>query len=93
MQDLERRRGPITDAMLAEWFDRIFRSATAGEILDVRPGVQKERLFRQKREVWSKFGYTDLYLEGMKSQAFWDAEYAKIEQIDRDLALKRDLGA
>ena len=91
MQDLERRHGPITDAKLAEWFDRIFRGATAGEILDVGSGVQKERLFKQKREVWSRFGYTDPYLEGMKSQTFWDAEYAKIEQIDRDLALKRDL--
>ncbi len=91
MQDLERRRGPITDATMAEWFDRIFRGATGGQILDVRSGVQKERLFRQKREIWSKFGYTDAYLERMKSQSFWDEEYAKIEPIDRDLALKRDL--
>jgi len=91
MQDLERRRGPVTDARLAEWYEEIFRGATASEILDVRSGVQKERLFRQKREVWSRFGYTDAYLERMKSQAFWDEEYAKIEQIDRDLALQRDL--
>ncbi|MFI5054721.1 MAG: pyridoxal-phosphate dependent enzyme, partial [Acidimicrobiia bacterium] len=54
MQDLQRRHGPISDAMLAEWFDRIFRSATASEILDVRSGVEKERLFRQKRDVWSR---------------------------------------
>jgi cysteine synthase A len=93
MQDLERRHGPITNATLAEWSEKIFRGATAGEILDIRSAVQKERLFRQKREVWSKFGYTDAYLERMKSQAFWDEEYAKIESIDRDLAVKRDLEA
>ena len=91
LQDLERRRGPITDATLAEWYDRIFRGATAGETLDVRSGVEKERLFRQKREVWTKFGYSDAYLERMKSQGFWDEEYAKIEQIDRDRTLQRDL--
>lgn len=91
LEDLERRRGPITDATLAEWYDTIFRGATAGEMLDVRSGVEKERLFRQKREVWSKFGYSDAYLERMKAQGFWDDEYAKIEQIDRDRALQRDL--
>jgi len=91
LKDLEKRRGPIADATLAQWYEKIFRGATPGEILDVRSGVQKERLFRQKREVWSKFGYTDADLERMKSQSFWDDEYAKIEQIDRDLAVKRDL--
>jgi len=91
--DLERRSGPIGDSTLLKWYDGIFRGATAGEMLDVRSGVQKERLFRQKREVWSRFGYGDDYLERMKSQAFWDEEYAKIETIDRDLALRRDLVA
>jgi len=91
MQDLERRRGPVTDAKIAEWYERIFRGAGTDAMLDVRSGVQKERLFRQKREVWSKFGYSDAYLERMKSQAFWDDEYAKIPQLDHDLALARDL--
>ena len=91
LADLDRRSGPIGDSTLARWYDEIFRGATAGEILDVRSGVQKERLFRQKREVWTRFGYGDAQLERMKSQAFWDEEYAKIAPIDRDLALKRDL--
>jgi len=91
MQDLERRRGPVTDAKIAEWYERIFRGATGEGMLDVRSGVQKERLFRQKREVWSKFGYSDAYLERMKSQAFWDDEYAKIEPTDRALLAARKL--
>jgi len=89
--DLERRSGPIGDSTLARWYEEIFRGATTGEMLEVRSGVQKERLYRQKREVWSRFGYSDAYLEKMKSQSFWDEEYQKIEHIDRDLALKRDL--
>ena len=91
MQDLERRRGPVTDAKIAEWYERIFREATTDAMLDVRSGVQKERLFRQKREVWSRFGYSDAYLEKMKSQAFWDDEYAKIADIDAGVAAGRKL--
>jgi len=91
MQDLERRRGPVGDAKIAEWYERIFRGATTDGMLDVRSGVQKERLFRQKREVWTRFGYSDAYLEKMKSQAFWDDEYAKIADIDAGVAAGRKL--
>jgi len=93
MQDLERRRGPVTDAKLAEWYEKIFRGASARGMLDVRSGIQKERLFRQKRETWSRFGYSDAYLERMKSQAFWDAEYAQIAKIDEGVAAARTLPA
>ena len=89
MADLERRRGPVNDVMMAEWFEAIFRGATRSDSLDVRPAAEKERLFRQKREVWTRFGYTDAYLEQMQSQAFWDAEYARIEQTDRALLAAR----
>ncbi len=91
LADLARRCGPIGDSTMAEWYERIFRGATTANILDVRSGVQKERLFRQKREVWKEFGYTDAHLEKMKSQVFWDAEYAKIAAIDAGVAASRKL--
>jgi cysteine synthase len=93
LKDLERRRGPIGDETMAAWYDEIFRGATTANILDVRPAREKERLFRQKREVWTQFGYSDADLERMKSQSFWDAEYARIEQIDRGVAAGRKLPA
>ncbi len=93
LRDLERRRGPVTDALRQEWYEAIFRGAGTDGILDVRPALQKERLFRQKAEVWTRFGYTPAYLERMKSQAFWDDEYARIEQVDRDLRVERKLEA
>ncbi len=93
LADLARRQGPIGDSTMADWYDRIFRGATAGNVLDVRPGVQKGRLFRQKREVWRQFGYSDAQLEKMKAQGFWDAEYAKIADIDARLAAARKLDA
>jgi len=89
MADLEKRRGPTNDVILAEWYDRIFRGASRSDTLDVRTPEQKDRLFRMKREMWSRFGYSDTYLEQMQSQGFWDAEYAKIEATDRALLAVR----
>jgi len=91
MADLEKRRGPTNDVILAEWYEAIFRGATAADTLDVRSPEQKDRLFRMKREVWTRFGYADGYLGQMQSQAFWDAEYGKIEATDRALLAARQL--
>jgi hypothetical protein len=89
MRDLERREGPISDCLLADWYERIFLRADTNDILDVRPAVEKERLFRQKAEVWGQFGYSDDHLERMKSQSFWDAEYARIPEIDEACLRRR----
>ncbi len=82
LAELEKREGPASDRQLRAWHERIFLAADTSEILDVRPADQKERLFRQKEEVWTKFHYSGDYLERMKSASFWDAEYARIPQID-----------
>jgi hypothetical protein len=55
----------------------------------IRPREQKERLFRAKEDVWVKFHYTPAYLDRMKSQSFWDAEYEKIRGIDESLSCSR----
>jgi hypothetical protein len=89
MADLERREGPISDRLLADWYERIFVGADASEILDVRPAAEKERLFRQKAQLWAKLGYSEEDLERMKSQSFWDAEYARIPEIDEACLRRR----
>lgn len=91
MADLEKRRGPTNDVILAEWFDQIFRGASGSDTLDVRSPEQKDRLFRMKHDTWTRFGYSDSYLEQMQSQGFWDAEYAKIEATDHALLAVRKL--
>jgi cysteine synthase len=90
MLDLERREGPISDRLLADWYERIFVGADAREIIDVRPAAEKERLFQQKAQVWAKFGYSEADLERMKSQSFWDAEYARIPEIDEACLRRRE---
>ncbi len=89
LADLERREGPLTEAKLREWFEAIFRSGDAQEILDVRPAEEKERLFGYKEDTWLRFGYTRRYLERMKSSSFWEEEAAKILEIDRALGRAR----
>jgi hypothetical protein len=76
--------------MLSASFEEIFRGGDVRDILDLRPPEQKERLFGYKEQVWSAFGYTHSYLESMKSQSFWDAEFDKIGAIDQALPAARD---
>ena len=89
LADLEKRRGPLTDAKLSDYFEDIFRSGSTREILDVRPREQKERLFSYKEQVWSAFAYSRSYLENMKSQSFWDEEFDKIHAIDQSIGRAR----
>ena len=89
LANLEKRRGPLDDAKLSAGFEAIFRNGGTREILDVRPAEQKQRLFGYKEQVWSAFGYTHSYLESMKSQSFWDTEFARIPAIDRALVTAR----
>lgn len=76
-------RYPSVVATVAGDAPEVFSSADSSEILDVRSAAEKERLFRQKEEVWTKFNYSREYLDRMKSQDFWDAEYARIPEIDK----------
>ena len=32
--------------------------------------------------MWSRFGYEDEHIRRMASQDYWDAEYARIEELD-----------
>jgi cysteine synthase len=82
-------RYPSVVATVSDGRAEIFNSADTSEILDVRSRPEKERLFRQKEEVWTKFNYSREYLERMKSPGFWDSEYARIPEIDEAWAARR----
>src|SRR5450759_2444094 len=91
LADLAERRGPIDAGKLGGWFESVFRGGSEVDILDVRPRAEKERLFAYKEEVWSGFGYSHSYLEEMKAQSFWEAQFDAIEGIDRALKAVRKL--
>ncbi len=85
LTNLAKRMGPLPAEQTSAWFEKIFRAAEPSGILDVRPKEQKDRLFRYKEEVWTTFGYSRPYLDRMKSQSFWDAEFDRIHCIDEAL--------
>ncbi|MGA2988608.1 MAG: pyridoxal-5'-phosphate-dependent protein subunit beta, partial [Terriglobia bacterium] len=89
LADLERRTGPLPLSALDARIETVFRGGGPEDILDVRPPGQKERLFGYKQEVWTNFGYSLPYLDAMKSQTFWDAEFSKIAEIDDKLLVAR----
>jgi len=89
LENLAKRTGPLTAEQAGDWFEKIFRGGNAGEILDVRPQEQKERLFAYKEEVWKSFHYSQAYLDSMKSPSFWETEFGKIRDIDSALVRRR----
>jgi len=90
LADLERRRGQLRVSELDARIEEVFRGGGAEDILDVRPRQQKERLFGYKQDVWTNFGYSQAYLERMKSQSFWDDEFNMIAEIDAKLLQARE---
>ncbi len=93
LQELSKRTGRVSEDVFRDWFERIFRGGSSHHVLDVRSREQKERLFSYKEATWTRFGYSLAYLEGMKTQAFWDSEYEKIREIDATLARVRTQAA
>jgi len=91
LKELARRAGPFTNSRLNDCFEQIYRDFNPMDVLDVRPGMQKQRLFDYKQATWTKFGYSRAYLDSMKDQSFWDSEYGKIGHIDEQLVHARQL--
>ena len=94
-ESLYRRNGgkPTAD-QLEMWAKSVFLGATLGEIIDLHQSGQHPRLQQLKLDLWSGFGYEASYIDSMASQSFWDAEYAKIDEIDPLItAVRGDLPA
>ena len=89
LEDLNKRYLELTDTVLNRWTQDIFIRATEEHVYDVRRTAAKERLFLQKESDWLKFGYSQAYLDSMKDQSFWDAEYAKVEPYNSKIAANR----
>ena len=51
----------------------------------------KEPLFQQKERDWVKFGYSREFLDTMRSQGFWDAQYAKVRDYNQKICAARQV--
>jgi cysteine synthase len=89
LEDLNSRYLELAPQVLDRWAHDIFLNAADDHVFDFRKPAVKERLFAQKENDWLKFGYTKAFLDSMRSQSFWDAQYAKVPEYNRKIAALR----
>lgn len=89
LEDLENRYLETEKFVLSRWAHDIFLSTKTEHIYDFRSQLAKEQLYRQKEKDWLPFGYTQATLDSMRTEAFWETEFAKIADYDREIARLR----
>ena len=89
IEELDRRYLEVEDFVLRRWKKDVFDNADESYIVDFRQSDKKEQLFQQKEKDWIPFGYTKEYMDSMRSQDFWDAEYAKVKYYDEKIRERR----
>ena len=90
MVDLAQRVSRQIDTRcIEEWFEQIILGASTEEFLDVRSPEQKDRLHRDKRWMWTRFGYANELLDAMERPDYWEREYEKVFAYDERIARHR----
>jgi cysteine synthase len=89
LDDLNRRYLELAPQVLERWTQDIFLNAAEDHVFDFRKPAVKEQLFQQKENDWLKFGYTKPFLDSMRSQDFWDGQYARVTAYNQKIAAAR----
>ena len=74
----------VNSDQLQKNLEKIFHKQNTDWVLEL-DHYHLERLYNQKYRDWTPRGYKREYLEEMKSQEFWEKEYGRIEEIDREI--------
>jgi cysteine synthase len=91
LAEMNSRYLDLAPPVLDRWTQDIFLGAADDHVFDFRRPAMKERLFRQKESDWVKFGYTKQFLDTMRGQDFWDAQYAKVKDYNRKISTAREM--
>jgi len=89
LEKLNARYREPAPQVLDHWTQDIFLGAADDHVFDFRKPAMKEQLFAQKENDWVKFGYSKEFLDSMRSQSFWDAQYAKVGEYNRKILAAR----
>jgi cysteine synthase len=89
LEDMNSRYLEMAPVVLDRWTQDIFLGADEEHVFDFRKPSVKEQLFLQKENDWVKFGYTKQFLDSMRSQDFWDAQYAKVPAYNQKISSSR----
>lgn len=90
LEDLDRRYLETTGFVLERWVKDIFHGVGEENVFDFRRPEKKEQLFKQKEEDWLPFGYTQKYLDSMRTPEFWENEYSKVADYDQKIISRRN---
>jgi cysteine synthase len=85
LEDLETRYLETAEFVLKRWTRDIFLNVSTDNVFDFRSKDAKEQLYKQKEKDWLPFGYTQEYLDEMRSQEFWEQEFDKIAYYDSEI--------
>lgn len=85
LEDLERRYLETENFVLKRWARDIFLRANGENVFDFRSVQAKEQLYKQKESDWLPFGYSKEYLDEMKTEEFWEQEFAKVKHYDQEI--------
>jgi cysteine synthase len=89
LDEMNSRYLELAPVVLDRWTHDIFLGATEEHVFDFRKPAVKEQLFQQKERDWIKFGYTKQFLDSMRTQDFWDAQYAKVPAYNQKIIASR----
>ncbi|HEX2954601.1 MAG TPA: pyridoxal-phosphate dependent enzyme [Bacillota bacterium] len=89
LEDLDRRYLETSDFVLERWLRDIIHNIDIDQIYDFRRKDRKEQLFQQKEKDWLPFGYSQEYLDAMRSPTFWEDEYQKVAFYDEQIKTMR----
>ena len=82
-QAMARRLGGAPDrSCYARWHEAILSLDGADDVLHLRAGGHHERLQAMKKATWTRLGASAVQIDAMEDQRFWDAEYARIPDLD-----------
>jgi cysteine synthase len=89
LAEMSSRYLELVPSVLDRWVHDIFLGAADESVFDFRRPSAKEQLFRQKESDWIKFGYSREFLDSMRRQEFWDAQYAKVRSYNQKISAAR----
>jgi cysteine synthase A len=93
LEEMNGRYLELAPQVLDRWAQDIFLSAEGDHVFDFRKSAVKEQLFQQKERDWLKFGYSKEYLDSMRAQSFWDAQYARVGEYNSKILTAREVSA
>ena len=89
LDEMNSRYLEMAPVVLDRWTHDIFLGASEDHVFDFRKPCVKEQLFVQKENDWVKFGYSKEFLDSMRNQDFWDAQYAKVQEYNQKIIASR----